>query len=261
MDYIISGVTDAGISRKVNQDAFCIRRYRSSAGPVVLAVLADGMGGLSQGELASASMVSAMKKWADERLKALASGEIHLDTVRSEWESLLHGLNAKILEFGAKTGSSLGTTVVAILFAGTRFLAVNIGDSRIYEISDSLRLLTRDQSFVMHEVEMGRLTPEQAEKDPRRSILLQCVGGAGDDVYPEFTEGEIKEDAVYMLCSDGFRHEVHPEEIFENLKASRMNTAEEMRTQLKTLIRLNKERNEKDNITAAAIRTFSGGSR
>lgn len=261
MNYLISGVTDAGISRKVNQDAFCIRRYTGSAGQVVLAVLADGMGGLSQGEMASASMISAMKKWADERLAGHISGEIRFDAVRGEWESLLKEVNAKILDFGEKSGASLGTTVVAILFAGKHFLAVNVGDSRIYELSDSLRLLTRDQSFVMREIEMGRLTPEQAEKDPRRSILLQCVGGSGDDVFPEFTEGDIKENAVYLLCSDGFRHEVRPEEIFENLKAARINTPEEMRTQLEALVRLNKERNEKDNITAAAVRTVGGGGR
>ena len=61
--------------------------------------------------------------------------------------------------------------------------------------------------MVAREVELGHITPEEAEKDYRRSVLLQCVG-ASDQVYPDMFFGTTRLNAVYMLCSDGFRHEI-----------------------------------------------------
>ena len=99
----------------------------------------------------------------------------------------------------------MGTTVTAMILTGGYYYIVNVGDSRAYEICSNLQVLTRDQTVVAREVEQGLLTLEQAETDPRRSVLLQCIG-ASDVVYPDFFLGEVKKDAVYMLCSDGFRH-------------------------------------------------------
>ena len=132
---------------------------------------------------------------------------------------------------------------------------MNVGDSRVYELTDTIRQLTTDQTFVAREVALGNMTEEQAEQDERRSVLLQCVG-ASDEVYPEMTFGQTKANAVYMLCSDGFRHEITAEEIFEKLRPEMLMDNNMMNVNATSLIELNKQRQERDNISVAMVRTF-----
>lgn len=93
----------------------------------------------------------------------------------------------------------LGTTVSAILMMNDSFYIVHVGDSRVYELKEGLRILTKDQTFVAREIAAGRMTPEEAKVDPRRSVLLQCVG-ASATVKPDFLKGELRRNAVYFVC-------------------------------------------------------------
>lgn len=132
---------------------------------------------------------------------------------------------------------------------------MNVGDTRAYEIGDTVTVLTKDQTVVAREVELGHLTPEEAEKDSRRSVLLQCIG-ASDEVYPDMFFGDTKLNAVYMLCSDGFRHEITENEIYQYLNPNVMVDADGMKRNMDSLIDLNKQKQERDNISAVSIRTF-----
>ena len=149
----------------------------------------------------------------------------------------------------------MGTTVTAILLTEKRYYILNIGDSRIYEICEDVKQLTKDQTVVAREVALGNMTEEEARYDTRRNVLLQCVG-ASENVYPEFVFGETKKNAVYMLCSDGFRHEVSKEEFFQEFCPENMTNKTVMFQKITELIERNKQRGESDNITAALIRTF-----
>ena len=83
---------------------------------------------------------------------------------------------------------------------------MHVGDTRAYEIVvGGITQLTQDQTFVRREVEAGRLTPEEAIVHPRRNVLLQCLGST-KEVVPDLVHGNITRDAIYLLCSDGFRH-------------------------------------------------------
>lgn len=256
MNYLLSAKTDVGIARSTNQDSMALRRYHTPLGPVCLVILCDGMGGLEKGEVASASMVNALKNWGDRRLPMLCTQGLDFDVVKFEWAELIRTMNQKIHDYGRKSGISLGTTLTAGLFAGERLLLVNVGDTRAYSISDLLVQLTKDQTFVMREVDLGHMTLEQAERDERRSVLLQCVG-ASDEVYPDFFTLPVQPDQVYLFCTDGFRHEIRPEELLSTLQPSGMVSKETMGERLSRLIDLNKSRQERDNITAAAVRTYA----
>ncbi len=222
---------------------------------MVLAILCDGMGGLEKGELASATVVKAFSQWAVERLPVLATDIIHEADIRREWNELVVEYNEKIKQYGRKGGISLGTTLVVLLMAYGKYYIANVGDCRVYELKDGVNILTKDQTVVAREVELGNLTPEQAKTDSRRNVLLQCIG-ASDAVYPDFFLGDIKQDAVYMLCSDGFRHEVSGEEIYSYFCPERMLKAEQMKENEVALINLNKLRQESDNISVITIRTY-----
>lgn len=159
--------------------------------------------------------------------------------------------------YGKRCGlaSGLGTTVTALLLTEQRYYIINVGDTRAYEIGDHVVLLTKDQTVVAREVELGNLTQVEAETDPRRSVLLQCVG-ASDEVYPDMFFGDTALNATYMLCSDGFRHEITEREIYAYLNPTVMTDADGMQRNMEALIELNKQRRERDNISVVTIRTF-----
>lgn len=255
MNFIISANTDVGLTKDTNQDSLSVKVINTTQGRMVFAILCDGMGGLSKGEVASAAVIRAFDNWVRTELPQLCQAPIEDSTIRSQWEKIATEQNEIIKSYGAKQGVKLGTTVVAILITQDRYYALNIGDSRVYEITDKVYQITQDQTFVAREVAMGNMTEEEAHTDSRRSVLLQCVG-ASDVVYPEFYFGESKSDAVYMLCSDGFRHEISSEEIFEKLQPGVLMDEYQMSQNSEYLINLNKERMERDNISVALIRTF-----
>ncbi len=254
MNFIISAGTDAGITRKINQDSLYAGIMSAGDDRMVFAVLCDGMGGLKKGEVASASVIMAYRKWAMEQLPHLMADRFLEEAIRREWCELAVRCNDRIRRYGAEHAIRLGSTAVVMLITEWRYYLMNIGDSRAYEISDACRQLTQDQTVTAWEVRMGLLTPEQAGRDPRRNVLLQCVGAA-DAVYPDFFFGDTRRDAVYMLCSDGFRHEISADEMYEYLHPARLQSVAAMRANEQALIALNRQRHEKDNISVVTIRT------
>lgn len=255
MNFIISATTDIGLTKNTNQDSFSVRQFRSNYGNVVLAVLCDGMGGLAKGEVASATLIRAFERWSDNQLPQLLRKGLEEQALQDDWNQIIAENNEKIKNYGRQTGINLGTTVTALLITDTGYHILNVGDTRAYEIADQVRVLTQDQTVVAHEIACGRLTPEEAERDPRRSVLLQCVG-ASDTVRPDYFSGIPRQNAVYMLCSDGFRHQISPEEIYQYLNPMSMTDAEGMKKNMETLIALDKQRQERDNITVVGIRTY-----
>lgn len=255
MNYIISARTDVGLTKDTNQDSLSVKVINTSQGRMAFAILCDGMGGLEKGEVASATVVHAFHNWVMAELPHLCLGQLQDAVLRQQWEKIIHDQNESIKAYGARQGVRLGTTIVVMLLTDQRYYIMNVGDSRAYEIADTLTQLTADQTFVAREVSLGNMTLEQAQKDPRRSVLLQCVG-ASDSVFPDFFCGETKENAIYMLCSDGFRHEITEQELLEGFYPSRMLNEEELNKAADQLIALNKQRQESDNISVALIRTF-----
>ena len=257
MKFLISASTDTGNVKDVNQDSVSIQLLENGGKQLVFAVLCDGMGGLQEGELASASVIYAFRNWQERRLPCLLQTGLRDMDIRQEWSNLITECNEKIKAHSRERGIRMGTTAAVLLLTEERYYVANVGDSRAYELKTSLRQLTRDHTVVAHEIEMGHLTPEQAETDPRRSVLLQCIG-ASAEVYADFFFGSPLNDAVYFLCSDGFRHKISQEEMMAYLNPDRMNCVESMRLNEQALIRLIKERSERDNITVATIRTYEG---
>lgn len=255
MNFIISGSSDIGLTKTTNQDSLSIKVFNTKQGRMVFVVLCDGMGGLAKGEVASASVIQAFDNWSRTELPQLSESSIDDVTIRSQWENIVTQQNEKIKAYGAGLGIKLGTTLTAMLLTQKRYYILNVGDSRAYEINNEIKQITNDQTFVAREVALGNMTEEQARVDERRSVLLQCVG-ASEEVYPDMFFGDVLTNAVYMLCSDGFRHEVSSEEIFNEFQPNNLLNQESMDTASIRLIELNKQRQERDNITVALVRTY-----
>jgi len=249
--FIVTADTDIGISKDTNQDSVLIKHAKVDGDEVLMAVVCDGMGGLAKGELASATVVRAFNDWFDNELPYELE---HLDmqVIGGKWTLLLKDMNLKILEFGQSIRTDLGTTFTGILFVGDQYVIVHVGDTRAYQIGTGLTQLTTDQTFVAREISRGTMTPEQAKTDKRRNMLLQCVG-ASKTVEPQVLYGTTKKGA-YMLCSDGFRHEVTEEELYESLKPVNLMNQKAMHSNARYLIEKVKSRQERDNISVVLIK-------
>ncbi len=256
MEYAATYNTDIGIRKSTNQDSVALRIIDTPDGQVAFGIVCDGMGGLAKGELASKEVITAFCKWFDEEFtNQVLEGTFTVLRLRDEWNSIIQTENRVLGIYGSDNNIMLGTTVSAILMYKDEFYIVHVGDSRVYELHDSVRILTKDQTFVAREIAAGRMTPEEAKVDPRRSVLLQCVG-ASATVTPDFLKGKIQRNAVYFVCSDGFRHQISEQEIMEKLGPKNTVSTDELKYGCVYLTELVKNRKETDNITVAAIKTM-----
>lgn len=252
MRYIATADTDIGISKSTNQDSVLIKHGKSGGEEILLAVICDGMGGLSKGELASATVIRSFAQWFDETLP-YELDNIDLQIVGAKWSLLLKELNAKILDYTKRSGlEGVGTTFTGVLFVGDKYVIGHVGDTRVYHIGNSLNQLTTDQTFIAREISRGTMTPEQAKTDKRRNLLLQCVG-ASKVVEPQIICGTAEKGA-YMLCSDGFRHEISEAEIYESLNPINLINKNAMHSNVRYLIEQVKKRKERDNISVILIK-------
>lgn len=251
MHFTVTADTDIGTTKETNQDSIVVRHGQYFGGEVLMAVICDGMGGLDKGELASATVIRAFLQWFDEEL-AYELENPDMQVIGGKWSLMLKELNVKILEYGQARGISLGTTFTGMLFVGRQYVIVHVGDTRAYQIRKDIRQMTADQTFVAREIERGDMTAEQAKKDKRKNMLLQCVG-ASDILEPDVLVGDTKE-GVYMLCSDGFRNEVTKREIFEAFNPVKLVSCETMHSNARRLIQLAEQRQEMDNISVVLIR-------
>lgn len=246
--------TDVGIKKSVNQDSLCIKKAKTRSGNIVMAILCDGMGGLDCGEVASATVVRAFAKWFEQELPRKLQ-DISIEKIREDWTLLVNQQNKELYLYGKKNEIQLGTTITGILvLADGEYFIIHVGDSRAYKISQNrIDQLTEDQSLVAREVKKGNITRAQAETDPRRNILLQCIG-VSTTVEAECQRGKVLFGDILLICSDGFRHKLQEEEILEKIHDADLKTEKEIHQILELLIKENKNRGEADNISAILIK-------
>ncbi len=258
MGFLSIAHTDIGIRKNTNQDSVLIKEASTDYGRVHLSVICDGMGGLAKGEVASATLIRAFSRWFEEEFpfllyKERKEGKIDYNALQKSWNQLVDEINVKIAGYGETCHAPCGTTLAALLFVEGDYYIINVGDSRVYLVNEGMKSLTKDQTFVQREVDEGRMTPEEAAVHPQKNVLLQCVG-ASPVVVPDFYEGTYKEGDVFLLCSDGFRHVITPEEFSKILNRENLTTEQDMKEAATYCTELNKQRKENDNISVIIIK-------
>jgi PPM family protein phosphatase len=198
--------SDVGLVRHTNQDS-------GYAGPHLL-VIADGMGGHAGGDVASSLAIGEL---------APLDGESHgsddaLDHLERAVRSAHAELLARVEEEPHLAG--MGTTITALLRSGNRLALAHIGDSRAYLLRDGeLAQITKDHTFVQTLVDEGRLTPEEAEHHPQRSVLMRVLSDIVESPEPDFSMRESRVGDRYLLCSDGLSGVVSFETLQQTLAA------------------------------------------
>jgi protein phosphatase len=194
--------SDRGLVRSNNQDSVY-------AGPRLLS-LADGMGGHAAGEVASKVVIAALAPLDDDE-----PGEDLLAQLR-EATNAGNGAIAELVASDPEL-DGMGTTLTAILFAGTRIGLVHIGDSRAYlQRNGQFAQITHDDTFVQSLIDEGRITEDEAATHPQRSLLLKAL--TGHEVEPNLTIREARAGDRYLLCSDGLSGVVTHETLAETIQ-------------------------------------------
>lgn len=253
MGFLTCAYSDIGTTKQTNQDAYSLQKAKTKYGEVLFAIVCDGMGGLQKGELASAHLIRAFRNWFVQDFPAVLQTQ-SFEEIKYQWNYIIQNENRNIADYGNAHQLKLGTTVTASLYIGQKVYIIHVGDSRLYEIYDNnLYIHTEDQTVVARDVRAGRLTPEQALTDPRRSVLLQCVG-ASAVVEPQYIEIGLHQNATYFLCSDGFYHQLSNQELFQSLNPAVLTDEMAIQQHARSLVECDKQRGETDNITVLLIR-------
>ena len=220
--------TDQGLVRSNNEDAVFVGDR--------LLLVADGMGGLPAGELASDILVRALAV-VDEKP---VSGEPMQDLIAA-LQTANERIEAAVADDGARDG--MGTTVTALLLAGDRVAALNVGDSRCYLSRDGeLTQLTRDDTYVQALVDQGVLTPDDARRHPQRALVTQAVQGG--PFRPAGRMIPVRPGDRFLLCSDGLSDYVEDEVIAQTLLAN-----PDRKTAAAELVHRTLENGAPDNVT------------
>lgn len=244
--------SDKGNIKKINQDGALYKEARIGNGGIMLAAVCDGLGGLKDGEVASTMVVQALGEWFDNDLPEMAAEGITDAALIESLNRLIVGEDERVAAYGDAHGEC-GTTLSAVIACGGIYLCVNIGDSRVYLITnENISQLTHDQTKVQQMVDAGDLTPEQAETHPERNVLLQCIG-AGGDVLPEYSAGEYRKGDTFIVCSDGFRHKLSKEEMV-SLFGKNAGSEKKLAESAKRAVEVVMKRKERDNVTVVVVR-------
>ncbi|HEX3254647.1 MAG TPA: Stp1/IreP family PP2C-type Ser/Thr phosphatase [Gaiellaceae bacterium] len=228
-----AGFTDPGRKRRRNEDSYVID-------PPLFAV-ADGMGGAQAGEVAS-------------RLAAAAFREFHgADDLDPEERlvAIIQEANRRIFERASDDAqvSGMGTTITAALVASEGLVIGHVGDSRAYRLRDNqFEQLTDDHSLVADLVRSGRLTPEEADVHPQRSVITRALGTDPEVDVDTFTVGAESGD-LFLLCSDGLTTMVGDEDISKLLTAAR-----DLEQAGKGLVKAANRAGGEDNVTVVLFR-------
>jgi serine/threonine protein phosphatase PrpC len=275
----IAAWTTTGMVRTGNEDAFALlhacESRQDDCGDAALVLLADGMGGYEAGEVAAALAIQITRQTLTQQkpftplagqsafptdpLGSAARPEGHapeptnVEVVKQQIKAAIKEANRQVFAASRAPGSKrrgMGCTLEVVYVDGRNVIVGHVGDSRTYHLHEGrLVQLTRDQTLVNRLVELGTLTPEEAETHPRRNELQQAIGGQ-PDVEPGLYHGVLKAGDWVLVCSDGLTNHINPIQ----LKEMMLSEAQSAEMAARRLVNFANIEGATDNATVVIVR-------
>ncbi len=258
------GKSDMGMLRSMNQDSYVIRPTCSNA---TLCVVCDGMGGAKSGNVASEcaieAFVNSVIKYTSAKIGEDDVMHLTSDDACIILDDSVQDANKAVYEksLTSEDYQGMGTTLVAALFCDDVAYVINVGDSRLYLLSDStITQITHDHSYVQHLIDSGSLSVEEARTHPFRNRITKAVGIKGDLEADIFSVELAGLDVCYiLLCSDGLSGQLSNDEIYETISSDLdidivTDVEAELRDKTEKLIEAANDRGGPDNITAILVK-------
>lgn len=199
--------TDVGKVRSINQDAFYINTLPDDS---ALAIVCDGMGGASAGDIASKTAIEIISQYIINAYNPTMSSE---DIIRL-LDNAIYSANLEVFTLSQKNEQlrGMGTTVVAAVISENQAVICNVGDSRAYIVNDRMNQITRDHSVVQSLVELGKLSPEEARVHPEKNVITRALG-VEENILTDSYCIDFNQDDKLLLCSDGLTNYANEESI------------------------------------------------
>ncbi len=275
----IASWTTTGIVRTGNEDAYAVihacESRQDDLGEAALVLLCDGMGGYEAGEVAAALAIQVLRQTLlQQKMFAHLAGAsafpvdplnystkpeghagppLDVEACKLALKAALREANKQVFTASRVPGTKrrgMGCTAEAVYVDGTNVVVGHVGDSRTYHLHEGRMIqLTRDQTLVNRLVELGTLSPEEAETHPRRNELQQAVGGQ-PEVEPGLYHGIMKPGDWVVVCSDGLSNHVNPTMLKEMLQSE----AQSAEMAARRLVNLTNIEGATDNATVVVIR-------
>lgn len=193
----IFGKTDIGLVRETNQDAFSFGSFDDGN---CWAVVCDGMGGVSGGQVASEICVEKVS----EAIKRSYRNNMTLSSAKNLLTTAVNAANSAVFKKAQENFElkGMGTTVVAILVLGSIGVVAHVGDSRAYILNNEIKQVTKDNSFVQLLIDTGKITEEEAKIHPDRNIITRAVG-IEHVVDVDIDIIDISNNDKILICTDG----------------------------------------------------------
>ncbi len=249
--FITAYKTEQGLAKQANQDALMIKTARTKNGQVGLFVVCDGMGGLSEGEIASKMLVEGLANWFEQTLPILLQSD--QEDIPLHLTNKIEHLNQQLIQYGEQHQLKMGSTLTAIFIINQSYYTFQVGDSRAYLLSDDIYQLTKDQTLVAREVERGMITLEEAKSHPKKHVLLQCIG-IQSTIEVVKTSGLLTGGELLLLCTDGFYQKLTEREIKDRITTYSTFSKENMESAIMSLVQNLRDREETDDITAVLVK-------
>ena len=196
IEYDVQGISDVGICKSINQDKYVYRVYDINGESAGLFAVADGVGGLENGEVASAMAISNVIKWYENEFKDIY---FDINLIAASLENIFDRINSEISDYGKNNNKKMGTTLTVMVMYRYKTVICHIGDSRIYRLRHrglgrNIEILTDDHSKMIgcqvdNEVVM-------------RSMLTQCLG-VDSHIKCDLKVLNLHKKDRYIICSDG----------------------------------------------------------
>ena len=205
--------SDRGNVRENNEDSFLFEQFEK----LNILILADGVGGHEDGEIASGYAVNIVMEYIKSNYK-LYSDYLHLLVdAFCEANKVIYEINLeKNSEENKISNRLMGTTLEVLLFDGDVLYFGHVGDSRIYIKDDNFRLLTKDHSLVQYLYSSGALTEEEVKNYNDKNSILRAIG-MEKHVEVDVSSVRIKPKDIILVCSDGLTNELDDDKISEML--------------------------------------------
>jgi protein phosphatase len=264
--------TDVGLHRANNEDNFIVNADLTTSEWFVpqntnnafslgkngcLLVIADGMGGMNAGEVASCIAIETMQSYfSAEALQAVNLEETK--SIEKQIRDAVVAADRQIKEYSKEneSASGMGTTIVIAWIVNNKVYIAWCGDSRAYSFhpQTGLKQLSKDHSFVQELVDKGKLEPQYAFDHPDSNIITQSLGDPQKTARPDWIEHELSNDEIILLCSDGLSGIVRDQKIEEIISKGQ----EDIEKCKNALITAALEAGGYDNVTVALFKAISG---
>lgn len=242
MEYEIR--SDTGRKRTVNEDEAAVIIHPEHE--VVLAIIADGMGGHKGGDFASATAVQMISEQF-----LLANKDV---VTEQDWRDLLYDAVVDVNLFLYTTAQQdasykgMGTTLDLALILREQCLVFHVGDSRLYQvIGKTIQQITKDHSFVNVLVDSGEITEQEAEVHPQRNWIMKAVG-TEKSIVPDLDKLLLPPKSSLLLCTDGLSNKVEKEVMLDVILRD-----VSLATKADTLVEMANELGGEDNITVILL--------